>query len=93
MDFARFGRMETERLTLCQMAEVDAGDLAAKINNYDIARWLTRVPHPYRLEDAQSFITGRSETPAPTWASTVPGHAPHTAMPAPRTAAPATVPP
>ena len=68
MDFARFARIETERLSLCQMADVDPADLAAKINDFEIARWLTRVPHPYRLADAQSFIAARSKAPCATWA-------------------------
>ncbi|MEM9788710.1 MAG: GNAT family N-acetyltransferase [Pseudomonadota bacterium] len=34
----------------------DAPVIAAHLNNYDICKWLTMVPFPYGLSDAESFV-------------------------------------
>src|SRR5438874_12198137 len=48
--------LETERLVLRAPALADAPALAATINDRRIAEKLARVPHPYSLADAESFI-------------------------------------
>jgi len=48
--------LKTERLTLRPLNEVDAPALAAAANDYEIAKWLTRLPHPYGFSDAMEFI-------------------------------------
>ena len=48
--------IETRRLTLRAPAPRDADRLAALMNDFDIARMTSRVPHPYGLGDAESFI-------------------------------------
>jgi RimJ/RimL family protein N-acetyltransferase len=53
-------RLQTERLTLRTAKPEDAVVIADRINDYDIARMTTRVPHPYRLEDAQTFLARSS---------------------------------
>lgn len=48
--------LETARLTLRQPVAADAPRLAALANDPEIARMTTRIPHPYALEDAKSFL-------------------------------------
>jgi [ribosomal protein S5]-alanine N-acetyltransferase len=48
--------IETERLLLTPLIDGDAEAIATKINNYDIAKNLARVPHPYTLHDAHEFL-------------------------------------
>jgi RimJ/RimL family protein N-acetyltransferase len=49
-------RIETERLVLRRPGLQDAARVADLINDYDVARMLTRVPHPYSLDDAEAFL-------------------------------------
>ena len=43
--------------------EADAGDLVACLDgDEEIARWLDRIPQPYRVADALAFIGTTSET-------------------------------
>ncbi|MBI1417983.1 MAG: GNAT family N-acetyltransferase [Limimaricola sp.] len=46
----------TERLRLRPLAEGDLPWIAAEAGRWDVARWLTRVPHPYTLQDAADFL-------------------------------------
>ncbi|MEL6782523.1 MAG: GNAT family N-acetyltransferase, partial [Pseudomonadota bacterium] len=46
----------TERLTLRQPQMADAVAIASLVGDLDVSRWLTRVPHPYGLDDARAFI-------------------------------------
>jgi len=48
--------LETARLRLRPLALADAAAIAAIADDLDIARWLTRMPHPYAVEDAVYFI-------------------------------------
>ncbi len=48
--------IETQRLTLRPLAMSDAPTIAALIGDYDVSRWLTVVPHPYTVQDAEYFI-------------------------------------
>jgi len=50
--------LETERLALRPPRLEDAGALATLANDRRIAENTLRIPHPYGLADAQSFITG-----------------------------------
>ena len=52
--------MTTERLTLRRPRMQDAATIAALVGDLEVSRWLTRVPHPYTLRDAQDFV-GRVE--------------------------------
>ena len=49
-------RLESRRLLLRPPTLADAGWIADRINDPDIARMTTRVPHPYRVEDALGFL-------------------------------------
>ena len=48
--------MTTERLTLRAPRMADAAVIAALVGDLEVSRWLTRVPHPYGLQDAWDFI-------------------------------------
>ncbi|HRD45398.1 MAG TPA: GNAT family N-acetyltransferase [Caulobacter sp.] len=48
--------IETRRLTLRSPAPADAPRLATLMNDVDIARMTSRVPHPYALSDAERFV-------------------------------------
>ena len=49
-------RLRTQRLVLRPPRGEDAVWIADRINDYDIARMTTRVPHPYGLADAEDFL-------------------------------------
>jgi RimJ/RimL family protein N-acetyltransferase len=48
--------IETRRLTLRAPGMADAPRLARLMNDYDIAKMTSRVPHPYGLTDAEDFV-------------------------------------
>lgn len=48
--------IETARLTLRLLTDADEAQVVAGIGDYDVACWLTAVPHPYRPEDYRSFL-------------------------------------
>lgn len=50
--------IETRRLTLRAPGIQDTPRLAALMNDFDIAKMTSRVPHPYGLGDAESFVAG-----------------------------------
>lgn len=52
----RQARIETDRLILRALRPDDAIPIAQSINDYDIARMLTRAPYPYGLSDAEDFF-------------------------------------
>jgi len=49
-------RVETERLVLRPPGMHDAWRIADLVNDIDIARMTTRIPHPYSLADAEGFL-------------------------------------
>jgi 8-oxo-dGTP diphosphatase len=48
--------IRTERLLLRPYEAADAASLVELLNDFEVARWLARVPHPYRDEDAAQFL-------------------------------------
>jgi RimJ/RimL family protein N-acetyltransferase len=46
----------TERLTLRAPTYADAPRLAELANDFGVTRMTTRMPHPYTLEDARTFV-------------------------------------
>jgi RimJ/RimL family protein N-acetyltransferase len=54
--------LQTERLLLSDILPDDAVRIAVLCNNWRLARWLSRVPYPYELEDAQSFCALVAQT-------------------------------
>jgi len=45
----------SERLALTGLGPDDAPRIAALCNNWNVARWLARVPYPYLIADAERF--------------------------------------
>lgn len=56
-----FVPLTTERLTLRPLKAEDALGLATLANDHRVAEKFARIPHPYRLEDAKSFIQWAQE--------------------------------
>jgi RimJ/RimL family protein N-acetyltransferase len=54
--------LETERLTLRASRPDDAKMIATLANDRRVAENLRRLPHPYSLADAQSFVTAANAT-------------------------------
>ncbi|MCV3272099.1 GNAT family N-acetyltransferase [Roseobacter sinensis] len=48
--------IQTRRLVLRPFRDADARRVAELVGNLDVARWLTRVPHPYGVDDALGFF-------------------------------------
>ncbi len=48
--------LSTERLLLRPLCERDADRIAALANNWNVARMLSRMPHPYTLDMAHEWI-------------------------------------
>ena len=48
--------LQTARLRLRPLAAGDEAALVAAINDFEIARWLYFVPHPYGARDFQQFL-------------------------------------
>ncbi len=55
--------LETQRLVLRAPQLVDAKAVAALANDRRIAENTARIPHPYRLSDAESWIAGANAMP------------------------------
>src|SRR6266571_2637728 len=53
--------LETKRLALRAPRLEDAKTVAALANDRRIAENTARVPHPYKLTDAQGFISGANK--------------------------------
>lgn len=51
------------KIHLAPMAKVDPGLLASYLNDYDIVRWLARVPFPYTVDDANAFLEMAGDDP------------------------------
>ncbi len=50
--------LPTARLTLRPPEAKDASRIAAQANDMGVAAMTLRMPHPYRLEDANAFLAG-----------------------------------
>ena len=48
--------IETARLRLRALHDDDLGELVALIGNWEVARWLAVVPHPYSEADGREFM-------------------------------------
>lgn len=48
--------LQTDRLTLRAPAPRDARVIAKALNNFEVSKWLTVVPFPYGITDAEWFI-------------------------------------
>jgi RimJ/RimL family protein N-acetyltransferase len=50
------GAIRTDRLTLRPLRPEDAPAIARGIADWEVMRWLTSPPWPYRLADAEAFV-------------------------------------
>lgn len=55
--------LQTARLTLRPLAWSDRAAITDALNNWDITRWLSQVPFPYTLADADQFIDMAQRSP------------------------------
>jgi RimJ/RimL family protein N-acetyltransferase len=62
------GVIQTERLTLRPLIPADAGAVARALSDWEVTRWLTRVPYPYGPADAAAFIAANLENVGVVWA-------------------------
>lgn len=50
-------------ISLAPLAEVDPANIVRELNDFEVSRWLTRVPYPYTIADAYEFQERFSEDP------------------------------
>jgi len=60
--------LRTPRLTLRPLRPDDREAIAEGVGNYEVARWLSVVPYPYGLSDADAFIDEVRVTGKRVWA-------------------------
>ena len=48
--------LRTQRLSLKPPTDIYKQALVERLNDFDVARWLSNVPHPYTLTDAEEWI-------------------------------------
>jgi RimJ/RimL family protein N-acetyltransferase len=60
--------IRTPRLTLRALRRDDGLAIVQGVGNYDVSRWLSVVPYPYGLSDAESFIEAALTEAKPVWA-------------------------
>lgn len=58
--------IQTERLDLCEPRRQDVPEIVRLANDFDVARHLARLPHPYGPDDALFFLDN-VVTSEPTW--------------------------
>lgn len=56
--------IETPRLTLRHFVASDAAPVTELVSDWDVARMLARVPHPYSVDDAQASFAAQPEARA-----------------------------
>ena len=49
--------LQTSDLTLRPLELTDASAITLDIANWDVSQWLSAVPYPYTIDDAEYFIT------------------------------------
>jgi RimJ/RimL family protein N-acetyltransferase len=63
----QFDVIETPRLILKPVSSDDVAALVPAIGNYDVVRWLGRVPYPYRAADADAFVSANADKAGRVW--------------------------
>ncbi len=48
--------IETPRLTLRALQHDDLAEFVLLLDNWNISRWLSRVPYPYMLQDGENWL-------------------------------------
>lgn len=68
MSVAALPTLRTPRLTLRPLREADADAVFDGVSNFDVIRWLGRIPYPYGREDAVAFISRTMRGELRAWA-------------------------
>ena len=68
MSVAALPTLRTPRLTLRPLREKDADAVLDGVSNFDVIRWLGRIPYPYGREDAVAFISRTMRGELRAWA-------------------------
>ena len=55
--------VKTERLVLKKITETNKVDLVSLIGDWEVSKWLSRVPYPYREKHAEEWISMVSKSP------------------------------
>ncbi len=63
----RLHTVRTPRLILRPVSAADVPALVPAIGNYDVVRWLGRVPYPYRAADAEAFVAANAGKTGRVW--------------------------
>ena len=50
-------RITTKRLELRKLCRDDLAALVRQIDDWEVARWLSRVPYPYTMADAETWLS------------------------------------
>lgn len=56
--------IETKRFTLRPLTDADGDQVVRMLDDFEVSRWLTVVPHPYSRADFDDFLTHLSNTSA-----------------------------
>lgn len=48
--------LRSERIVLRPLREDDASTIQMLANDFDVVRWMSRIPYPYTIDDAKYFI-------------------------------------
>lgn len=67
MAASEHAHVSTPRLRLIPVGEGDPDAVVAGIGNYEVARWLGRVPYPYGVDDARAFIDANRAFAGKVW--------------------------
>jgi len=67
MPTRRLPQLKTARLRLRPLTPLDAESLRAAIDDVEVSKWLSVVPHPYTLDDALWFIGHAADSGAQVW--------------------------
>lgn len=57
--------LRTERLVLRPPLPEDVDQIVASLGDFEVAKWLMRVPHPYSRVDAEAWMEGLPLEPRP----------------------------
>ncbi len=68
MSYAALPTLRTPRLTLRPLTPTDADAVFHGVSNFDVIRWLGRIPYPYGREDAVAFISRVRDECLSVWA-------------------------
>ncbi len=68
MSDAALPTLRTPRLTLRPLRDTDADAVHNGVSNFDVIRWLGRIPYPYGREDAVQFIARATRGELRAWA-------------------------